>query len=80
MSTPTIASPSPVAPAERPYLSAPKVPADASILPPARDAVTDDDAPDCEDCDNTGRPFAGYFGGVTRFHDGCQACGREGQS
>lgn len=54
-------------------------PEETTPLPVIRDAVTaDDDAPDCEDCDNTGHPFAGYFGGVTRFHDGCSACGREG--
>jgi len=36
------------------------------------------DDTDCPECDNTGRPFAGYYGGATRFHDGCSACGREG--
>ena len=51
-------------------------PEETTPLPVVREAVTADD--DCPECDNTGRPFAGYYGGVTRFHDGCSACGREG--
>lgn len=57
--------------------SAPRVPSDASILPPARDAVTDDDCPECE---NTGRVCEGMFGGKVVYVSGCPECGREGRS
>lgn len=58
-------------------LAAPRVPADASILPPARDAVTADEPPDCEDCENTGREVYRVKGGtIVYLPGGCRACGR----
>jgi hypothetical protein len=72
--TPTLPSANPVAPAERPYLSAPRVPSDVAPLPPARNAVTDDA---CPECSNLGRVVEGVYGGKVVYVSGCPECGRE---
>jgi hypothetical protein len=59
-------------------LSPARVPSDASVLPPARQAVTvDDDDHDCEECDNTGRTVFGMYGGKVVYVGWCPECGRE---